>query len=120
MKIDKYFESLRIMDKNKYATLHNNSCILWLWFILLLSIVLVLVIAKEESKTIINILGFEIERRRESEEQFKKISDVGPNETRYTDTGLMPGAIYYYRIRAYGPTSKSEYTKEIRVKISDK
>ncbi len=30
-----------------------------------------------------DILGFELERRRESDEQFKKIADVEPNETSY-------------------------------------
>ena len=68
----------------------------------------------------LNVLGFEIERRRESDEQFKKIAIVGPNENSYKDTGLIPGVIYYYRMRAYDSSSKSEYTKEIEVKILDK
>ena len=65
-----------------------------------------------------DILGFEIERRKDLDEHFKKIAIVGPNETSYTDTGLIPGTTYYYRTRAYDANFKSEYT-EIKVIILD-
>jgi len=67
-----------------------------------------------------DILGFELERRKEPDEQFKKIADIGPNETSYKDAGLIPGATYYYRMRAFDANFKSEYTDEIKVKIFDK
>ncbi len=63
------------------------------------------------------ILGFEIERRRKSDEEFKKIATVGPFETSYTDSRLIRGETYYYRIRAYDAKFKSDYTKEIIVEI---
>ena len=62
-----------------------------------------------------DILGFEIERRKESDKHFIKIDTIGPNETRYTDTGLKAGTTYYYRMRAYDANSKSEYTNEIQI-----
>lgn len=66
-----------------------------------------------------DILGFEIERKRNSEGQFHKIATVGPNVTNYKDTELIPGATYYYRIRAFNSRGKSPYTDEIKVKIVD-
>jgi hypothetical protein len=66
-----------------------------------------------------DILGFEIERRRNSEGQFRKIAIVGPNVTNYKDTELTPGATYYYRIRAFNSREKSSYTDVIKVKIVD-
>ena len=56
------------------------------------------------------ISGFEIERRRGSDEQFKLLDTIRPNETSYTDTGLMPETTYYYRMRAYTVNSKSYCT----------
>jgi hypothetical protein len=65
-----------------------------------------------------NILGFEIERKKESDEKFIKIGVVGPNQTSYTDTEIMPGITYHYRLRAYNANTKSDYT-EIQVEISE-
>jgi hypothetical protein len=62
--------------------------------------------------------GFKIERKTESEGTYHEISTVGPNTTTYTDTGLMKGTTYYYRVRAYNTSGHSAYTKEIRVKIT--
>ena len=63
-----------------------------------------------------NILGFEIERRKESDEKFKIIGVVGPNQTNYTDTDIVSGTTYHYRLRAYNANTRSDYT-EIKVEI---
>ena len=65
-----------------------------------------------------NILGFEIERRKDSDGEFKKLGVVGPNQTTYTDTEVVSGTTYYYRLRAYNANTKSDYT-EIQVEILD-
>jgi titin len=65
-------------------------------------------------------LGFKIERRQGSKGVFREIAIVGPNVTTFTDTGLNPGSTYYYRIRCYNSYGDSEYSDEIRVKISGK
>jgi hypothetical protein len=44
---------------------------------------------------------------------------VGPNVTEYTDTGLMAGKTYYYRVRAYNAQGVySDYAEEIRVQTT--
>jgi len=64
-----------------------------------------------------DILGFEIERKAESDAQFKQIAIVGPNATSYTDTGLIYGTTYIYRLRAFDSKFKTDYTREIIIKI---
>jgi titin len=63
-------------------------------------------------------LGFKIERREGSKGIYKERAVVGPNVTTFTDTGLNPGTTYYYRVRSYNTYGESEYSDEIRVKVS--
>jgi hypothetical protein len=63
--------------------------------------------------------GFEIERKEGEKGLYQKIGHVGANVTEYTDTGLKPGTVYYYRVRAYNAERRySAYTVEIRVKTT--
>ena len=63
--------------------------------------------------------GFEIERKEGAEGIYRKVGTVGSNVTEYTDTGLMPGKIYYYRVRAYNAQGRySDYAEEIRIQTS--
>jgi hypothetical protein len=63
-------------------------------------------------------LGFKIERRQGSKGIYKEIAIVGPNVTTFTDTGLNPGTTYSYRVRSFNSYGDSEYSNEIRVKVS--
>ena len=64
-------------------------------------------------------VGFEIERKEGAEGVYRKIGAVGPNVTEYTDTGLMAGKTYYYRVRAYNAQGVySDYAEEIRVQTT--
>jgi hypothetical protein len=65
-------------------------------------------------------LGFKIERKMGSGGVYREIATVGPNVTRFTDTGLRPGTTYYYRIRAYNLNGHSTYSQPIAVKSSAK
>ncbi len=56
--------------------------------------------------------GFKIERKTGAEGTYEQIADVGPNVTTYSDTGLTPGQIYYYRVYAFGGFGNSGYSNE--------
>ena len=62
-------------------------------------------------------LGFEIERKKGRTGSFLKIESVGPDVTRYIDTGLEKGMIYYYRVRTHHSYGYSDYSEETRVRI---
>jgi hypothetical protein len=65
--------------------------------------------------------GFEIERKEGAEGRYRKIGTVGANVTEYTDSGLKPGGVYYYRVRAYNAKGfYSAYAAEIRVETNPK
>lgn len=61
-----------------------------------------------------NETGFYIERRREGE-VFKSVNTLPANVTTFTDTGLMPGTAYYYKVAAYNFQGKSPYSNEVKV-----
>ncbi len=64
------------------------------------------------------ILGFEIQKRKASDDNFAVVGVIGPNQTSYTDTAIVPGTTYHYRLRAYDANTKSDFA-EIRVEILD-
>ena len=53
--------------------------------------------------------GFKIERSPNGNSGWKKIATVGENVTAYSDTGLLGGTTYYYRVRAYNAGGDSGY-----------
>lgn len=53
--------------------------------------------------TAYNESGFKI-RRSTDGVTFKIVATTGANLTTYSDTGLTPGTLYYYQIKAYNPT----------------
>ena len=55
-------------------------------------------------------LGFKIERRRESEDEYRQIATVDENSTTYEDTDLSRDTVYFYRIRAYNEAADSPYS----------
>jgi hypothetical protein len=60
-----------------------------------------------------NELGFKIERAEDaggSPGAFSQINTTGANIEAYSDTGLLPGATYYYRVRAYNGCGNSGYS----------
>jgi hypothetical protein len=65
-----------------------------------------------------NELGFKIERKERAGGVYHEIATTGKNVTKYTDSGLSPGLIYFYRVRAYNSHGRSAPSNEIRVKTS--
>ncbi|MDA8239693.1 MAG: hypothetical protein M0Z67_04880 [Nitrospiraceae bacterium] len=57
---------------------------------------------------------FKIERKTGDTGTYSQIGTVGAEATAYSDTGpsLLPGTIYYYRVRAYDIFSDSSYSNE--------
>jgi hypothetical protein len=61
--------------------------------------------------------GFKIERCTgvantcmANQSQFAQITTVGANTTTYTDTGLVSGTNYTYRVKAYNASGDSAYS----------
>ena len=54
-----------------------------------------------------NESGFRILRKIWGIPPFLRITTVGQNITSYTDTGLIPGVVYCYRVRAFNAAEKS-------------
>ena len=57
-----------------------------------------------------NEQGFKIERKTPIDESFVQIATVNANVTSYSDTGLSPGMVYYYRVKAYNEFGDSDYS----------
>jgi hypothetical protein len=56
--------------------------------------------------------GFKIERKTGTTGTFTHIATVGANVTSYTDTNLIDGATYCYRVGAFNSAGSSDYTTE--------
>ncbi|NLK87154.1 MAG: hypothetical protein GX279_06655 [Clostridiaceae bacterium] len=63
--------------------------------------------------------GFKIERFDESSMAFSEIATVGTNTATYTDTGVVSGETYIYRVRSYNIMGNSPYSNEIIVNAWD-
>ena len=59
-----------------------------------------------------NETGFKIERNT-SGGSYSQITTVSANATNYTDTGLVSGVKYYYRVQAYNTAGNSAYSNEV-------
>jgi FG-GAP repeat len=56
--------------------------------------------------------GFKIERKTGTTGTYSQVAVVGANVTAYTDTNLIDGAIYCYRVAAFNTAGTSAYTLE--------
>ncbi|MFH1228372.1 MAG: fibronectin type III domain-containing protein, partial [Planctomycetota bacterium] len=65
-----------------------------------------------------NEAGYKIERKTGSGGTYSQIADVGINVSAYSNTGLVDGATYYYRVRAYNVNINSAYSNEASDSIS--
>ncbi len=66
-----------------------------------------------------NETGFKIERFDENSMVFSEIASVGTNIVTYTDTGVVAGGSYIYRVRSYNVMGNSSYTGEVTVNAWD-
>jgi hypothetical protein len=58
--------------------------------------------------------GFKIERSTSPTTGFVQVATTGANITTYTNTGLVAGKTYYYRVRAYSSTLGNSSYSEIK------
>ncbi|MGQ0644992.1 MAG: fibronectin type III domain-containing protein [Elusimicrobiota bacterium] len=59
-----------------------------------------------------NESGFKIERKAYGTTAYAQIATTGVNIRTYRDTAAVPGAVYYYRVRAYNSGGNSAYSNE--------
>ncbi len=60
-----------------------------------------------------NETGFQIERSTTAGSNFALLTTTAPNVINYSDTDLLPGTTYYYRIRANGEQGNSGFSSEV-------
>ncbi|MBI4654909.1 MAG: fibronectin type III domain-containing protein, partial [Nitrospirae bacterium] len=60
-----------------------------------------------------NETGFKIERKTGVGRIYNQIATVGANISTYSNTGLLAGTTYYYRIKAYNGVGDSAYSNEV-------
>ena len=66
-----------------------------------------------------NEVGFKIEKRTEPDGSYSVIATVDRQTLRYTDTNLVKGKSYRYRVRAYNDFGKSFPSNEILVRVRE-
>lgn len=57
--------------------------------------------------------GFEIQRSSPSNNSWASITNVGPNVTAFSDTGLTASTLYYYRVRAFNTGGNSAFSPAV-------
>ncbi len=57
--------------------------------------------------------GFRIERKPSTTGTYAQIAEPGPNTTSYTDTAVVVGATYCYRVRSWNSGGNSPYSNEV-------
>jgi len=57
-----------------------------------------------------NELGFYIERSPDGMNDWQQVGSTGPDEVTYTDTGLAPGQMYYYKVQAFNASGFSGFS----------
>ena len=60
-----------------------------------------------------NEQGFKVERSPNGTSDWTQVGTAGANITSYTDTGLVCGATYHYRVRAYNAAGHSAYSTSV-------
>jgi ELWxxDGT repeat protein len=63
--------------------------------------------------------GYKLERKAGSSGTWAEIYLSNPNEVQFTDTNLIAGQDYYYRLRVWRGTLFSAYTDELKVTIKE-
>lgn len=61
--------------------------------------------------------GFRVERKEDLGGAYAEIGRVGENVTFYADMGLIPGTLYFYRVRAFNPFGESAYSNEAGAEV---
>lgn len=59
--------------------------------------------------------GFKIERSTDGK-KFEQIAQVLPGTTSYRNTSLFPGTKYFYRVRAYNSSGRSDFSDEVQAR----
>jgi len=63
--------------------------------------------------------GFIVERQKDTAQTWREITRTGPEWTGITDSDLRSGMTYRYRVCAYNPNARSEYTKVCTLKTDE-
>jgi len=66
-----------------------------------------------------NEAGFSIERAASNGGPWTQIGSTGANVTNYSNTGLSPNSVYWYRVRAYNGNSTSNYSNVVSATTQD-
>lgn len=59
-----------------------------------------------------NEQGFIIERKTPCAESYDQIANINKDVTNYSDTGLPPASVYYYRVKAFNEVGNSNYSNK--------
>lgn len=63
--------------------------------------------------------GFTVQRREGETGEFREVGSTGPNLNSFTDSSVVRGRVYYYRVGTLGTRDRVLYSRELRVEIPD-